>query len=96
MLRLRFQNPEGKMVSLGNETDDDIFWSETYDGKFGFCFFGHNPFIEEGSQRLEHSLGLDGGCVNGGVLNGVVISDDGSFEMVSVKSGKIYSPSLHL
>ena len=43
ILRLRYETPEGKFVSLGTETDADEFWAYNYDGRFGFCLFGHQP-----------------------------------------------------
>lgn len=46
ILRIRDVNPDdGKMVTLGEKTDEDVFWTDIYDGRYGHVYFGHHPFI---------------------------------------------------
>jgi hypothetical protein len=46
ILRIRDVNPDaGSMVKLGEKTDEDVFWTDIYDGRHGHIYFGHHPFI---------------------------------------------------
>lgn len=72
VLRLRYQTPDGKFVSLGNETEQDKFWAETYDGRFGHALFGHQPVSVPYS--FKNAIALDTGCVFGGELTALFIS----------------------
>jgi len=46
ILRVRDVTPDGEeMVKLGEKTDEDIFWADLYDGRYGHVYFGHHPFI---------------------------------------------------
>jgi hypothetical protein len=92
-LRVRFVNPEGNMVSLGQETDEDVFWTERYDGREGYVFYGHQPYINPPKPQLsEHAAGIDTGCVFGGRLTAAVVTDDPrKAEFVSVPALKMYS-----
>jgi serine/threonine protein phosphatase 1 len=74
LLRLRHVNPDGNMVSLGDERPGDRFWAEIYDGRFGHVFFGHQPWIgEEEPRKFTHATGLDLGCVFGNRLAAAVL-----------------------
>jgi len=45
ILRIRDITPDGQeMVKLGQKTDEDVFWTDLYDGRHGHVFFGHHPF----------------------------------------------------
>ena len=46
ILRIRDVNPdEESMIKLGEVTDEDVFWTSLYDGRYGHIYFGHHPFI---------------------------------------------------
>jgi len=72
--RVRYVNPEGKMVVMGAETDADRYWADVYDGRFGHAYFGHQPFHDR-SEPVEfpHATGLDLGAVYGNVLAAAVL-----------------------
>jgi diadenosine tetraphosphatase ApaH/serine/threonine PP2A family protein phosphatase len=73
-LRVRTVDAEGNMVALGSETADSRHWSASYDGREGFCFFGHDPQLEPSRPlRAPHALGLDTGCCFGGALTAAVV-----------------------
>lgn len=45
ILRIRDITPDGReMVKLGEKTDEDVFWTDLYDGRHGHVYFGHHPF----------------------------------------------------
>lgn len=73
----------GKFRSMGDESPDDPFWTEIWDGRFGHIVFGHEPFLS-GPDVREHSTGIDTGCVHGGRLTGLVVENDGSRHFISV------------
>jgi serine/threonine protein phosphatase 1 len=87
MLRVRFVNPKGWMVALGREKEDDVYWSEAYDGRFGKVFYGHQPYVL--TKRVvvkNNTYGLDLGCVYGNVLAAAILtlgSDMVAFEYAS-------------
>ena len=70
-LRVRTVSPAGEMVALGDETPECRQWSEVYDGREGFAFYGHEPFDEVREDR--HAMGLDTSCVFGGKLTAAVV-----------------------
>lgn len=77
VLRTRYVNPDGKMVSLGKETEEDVYWADVYDGRFGHVIFGHQPFPNRNAPRVyEHATGIDLGCVYGNVLCAAIIDGD--------------------
>jgi serine/threonine protein phosphatase 1 len=92
LLRVRFVNPQGWMVPLGDETDSDVYWAEVYDGRFGHVFYGHHPWMD-GPKILPHSTGIDTGCVYGGSLTAAILHK-GRVEMVSVKARSKYATGL--
>lgn len=73
----------GKFRPMGDESPDDPFWTEVFDGRFGHVIFGHEPFMD-GPDVREHSTGIDTGCVHGGSLTSLVVENDGSRRLVSV------------
>ena len=88
--KIRYLNPEGKFVSINEETAEDHYWAEVYDGSFGQIFFGHQPFIQETPEQFSHATCLDTGCVFGGWLSAVVL-ENGIREYVSVKGKEAYA-----
>ena len=75
----------GNFVGLGNEKPDDPYWADIYDGRFGHIIFGHQPFMN-GVKYFKHATGIDTGAVFGGTLTALIVSDDCSRSVVSVKS----------
>lgn len=63
---LRYESPQGNMVSLGSETPESTYWAERYDGRYGRAFFGHQPYLEV--KQFSNALALDTGAVFGGTL----------------------------
>ncbi len=83
-------------LALGEEKPGDPHWSEAYDGREGFAFFGHDPLV--GKTRLtNHACGIDTGCCFGGTLTAAVIREgwsrdkSGEIEFVSVQAKKQYA-----
>jgi serine/threonine protein phosphatase 1 len=81
----------GKFRPLGNESPDDPFWTEIWDGRFGHIVFGHEPFLT-GPDVREHSTGIDTGCVHGGHLTSLVVENDGSRHFISVPGRLLKEP----
>jgi predicted phosphodiesterase len=90
ILFTRFVSPQGTPVSLGQETDKDIYWAEQYDGWVGPILFGHQPYLEPGIKKFEHAFGLDTGCVYGNLLSAVEISNGQVVREFYVKAQKQY------
>lgn len=86
----------GSFLSLGTETDDDPFWADVYDGRFGHVFFGHSPFISETGEpkRFPHATGLDTGAVFGGHLTAAVLEEGQEVRFVSVKASNKFATGL--
>ena len=81
----------GKFRSMGDESPDDPFWTEIWDGRFGHIVFGHEPFLS-GPDVREHSTGIDTGCVHGGSLTSLVVENDGSRHFISVPGRLLVEP----
>ena len=52
---------------------EGVFWAWAYDGRFGHCYFGHQPFMQSEPARYPHATGLDLGCCAGGHLCAAVL-----------------------
>lgn len=76
ILRVRYINPNGRMVMLGQETDDDVYWADTYDGRFGHVYFGHQPFYLDSPREFNHATGIDLGAVFGNKLAAVILEKE--------------------
>lgn len=75
-LRIRHVYVEtGDMVTLGDEGKGSgtVHWSDWYDGREGFVFYGHHPTTDDLPRIKEHSMGLDTGAVFGGKLTAAVL-----------------------
>ncbi len=76
-LRVRTVSGQGAFVALGDEAADSRHWSSVYDGREGFCFFGHDPQLAPPEPlRAAHALGLDTGCCFGGRLSAAVLEEE--------------------
>jgi hypothetical protein len=64
----------GSFLKLGANEENDPFWAEIYDGRFGHTYFGHNPY-KDATEPLAfpHATGLDLGAVFGGRLAAAVL-----------------------
>jgi len=65
----------GRMVPLGQEDDDDPFWAEVYDGRFGRVVFGHQPW-RDGVHWFDHAIGIDTAAVHGHELTALVVENE--------------------
>jgi serine/threonine protein phosphatase 1 len=88
--KTRYLNPAGKFVTLGEEKEEDKFWAETYDGKFGKVVFGHQPFLQESPMIFPYAFGIDTGCVFGGWLTAMVVENE-NISFVHVKALDAYA-----
>lgn len=96
LLRVRFVDRNGRMIHLGHETDDDSYWADVYDGRFGHVVFGHQAFMDEDPARYDHATGIDLGCAYGGFLCAMVVNDTSKMDdvtFVKVRARKKYSKS---
>lgn len=85
-LRVRRIDDRGEMVALG-DTRAVEHWSSRYDGREGFCVFGHDPQLDPPEPlRRAHALGIDTGCVFGGRLTAAVVPDGTSAAAASFVS----------
>jgi hypothetical protein len=88
--KIRYLNPEGKFVSYGEEKPEDVFWADEYKGQFGHIYFGHHPFIQPNPYRFTNATAIDTGCVYGGWLSAVELSNN-QVQQKSVAARKVYS-----
>lgn len=98
-LRVRRVNAMGEMVALGQEKPHDPHWSSLYDGREGYCFFGHDPQLTPPAPlRAPHALGLDTACCFGGRLTAAIVpagAAPGEATLVSVSArGRYAEPRL--
>lgn len=95
-LRVRTVSETGHMVSLSDARPEQSHWSALYDGREGFCYFGHDPQLEPPVVlRAPHAMGLDTGCCFGGTLTAAVVTTDPAQpELVSVPAYAQYAQPL--
>ena len=73
----------------GKEEEEDPFWAESYDGRFGTVVFGHQAFGE--AKFFNHAVGIDTGCVYGNKLSAIIFENETMApSVISVNSKKIY------
>jgi hypothetical protein len=86
ILKTRFLDQAGNFVSLGQEDESSVFWSEVYDGHFGKVIFGHHPVVAAEPTVFPNAINIDTGCVFGGWLTACVIENNQiSFKNVKAK-----------
>ncbi len=89
----RFINREtGRFLALGTETENDVYWAENYDGRFGHVIFGHEPF--KNTSFYPKATGIDTSCVFGGSLTAMIISENNSVEFETVDAYDRYAEPL--
>ena len=87
--KTRYIDAAGKFVSLGQETEEMPFWADVYNGNFGKVIFGHQPFMQENPKLFPHAIGIDTGCVFGGFLNALIVTETDNF--ISVIANQTYA-----
>ena len=87
--------PAGEFVSLGKEEEGDKFWAETYDGRYGHIYFGHQPFLRKNPIQFPNATALDLGCVHGNRLAAAVLTEGETPLIVTVDAAKCYSRPLN-
>ncbi len=67
----------GKFVPLNDyDPEKHVLWAEMYDGRYGHCIFGHQPFHEaKDVVQFPHATCIDLGCVQGGHLAALVFDN---------------------
>jgi len=95
MTMTRFENLAGKMVPLGCETPEDTWWAAKYDGRFGYAVYGHQHTLAAEPVEYPHALGIDLGCVYGGYLCAVIVSDGMAVETVKISAAQQYCQPLN-
>jgi predicted phosphodiesterase len=94
---IRFVDDSGSMVVFGEETPQDDFWADIYDGRFGHVYFGHQPFTSHNSPvEFKHATGLDLGCVHGGHLCAAILKDGDNVGFHAVKADSVYCDPIHI
>jgi predicted phosphodiesterase len=90
LIRLRYIRQTGnewRRVPKGNETPDDVLWSEVWDGD-RTVLYGHTPVDEPRVDR--NTIGLDTGCVYGGSLT-AAIYERGEWRTEQVRARRAYA-----
>ena len=83
---IRKKNGEWKPVSKEKKKKDDVLWSEKWKGD-RVVVYGHTPL--RAPKFDDRALGLDTGCVYGGMLTGAVL-DSGEWRIESVNAKRKY------
>ena len=87
--------PAGAFVNLGEDTPEDPFWAEVYDGRFGHLYFGHQPFVDATEPvRFAHATGLDLGACFGGRLAAAILVEGEEPRFISVAAHAKYATTL--
>jgi diadenosine tetraphosphatase ApaH/serine/threonine PP2A family protein phosphatase len=95
LLRIRYQNTQGKLVGEDQQNDGDYFWAEKYNGRLGTVIFGHHPFMDDQPKKFNHAYGIDLGCVFGGYLCALIVENE-TIQYLVVKAQQIYKPKPNL
>lgn len=83
---IRRKNGGWQYVPKGKQKKGDALWAEQWDGD-RFVLYGHTPV--DAPKRDARALGLDTGCVYGGMLTAAVF--DGEWSTVSVPAKGKYA-----
>ena len=90
IIRMRWIRETGdgwKRVPKGEQTENDILWPTVWNGE-RLVFYGHTPL--EAARFDRNAVGIDTGCVYGGMLTAVVHSGE-TDEVVTVKAKRAYA-----
>lgn len=85
----------GHPVRLADVTDVHCHWSETYDGRFGHAYDGHQSYQSEDKPvESPHATGLDLGAVYGGYLAAITLTET-KRKIHTVKAKRVYYKSFN-
>ena len=71
IMRVRYLDSEGNFVHLdASDPARHFWWSDLYDGRYGYVVYGHQPFLRPRVDRW--SFGIDTGAVYGNRLSAIV------------------------
>lgn len=84
---IRKKNGHWTYVPKNSKRDGDVLWAEKWKGE-RFVLYGHTPVREPKRDRM--ALGLDTGCVYGGMLTAAILAN-GEWTTVSVKARRKYA-----
>ena len=84
---IRRKNGDWQPVPKEKKKRDDVLWSEKWKGD-RFVVYGHTPLREPKFDA--YALGLDTGCVYGGMLTGAVFAN-GEWTIEAVKAKRKYA-----
>ena len=84
---IRRKNGNWTYIPKGKQKKGDSLWAERWDGD-RFVLYGHTPVDVPKRDRM--ALGLDTGCVYGGMLTAAVLAG-GEWTTVSVKARRTYA-----
>lgn len=77
-------------VRLADVTEKHRHWSETYDGRFGHVYYGHQSYQSEDKPvESQHATGLDLGAVYGGYLAAITLTET-ERKIHTVKAKHVY------
>ena len=99
ILRVRFVGDNGKMVGFAegslDQPDNTTFWGEKWQGPesviYGHIVHSFNK-VRVDSFSGGACYGIDTGCVHGGRLTAMVLSDNNEPEFAWVNAKDVYSP----
>ena len=84
IMRVRFVDSDGHFVHLdSSDPFKHFWWSQLYDGRYGYIVYGHQPFRQVRVDRW--SFGIDTGAVYGNRLT-AFIWEDGHYWWEQVQS----------
>ena len=79
VMRVRYLTYKGEFVSLDDvDMAQHFWWSDLYDGRYGYIVYGHQPFLKPRVDRW--SFGIDTGGVYGNVLTAVIFKEGQPWE----------------
>jgi predicted phosphodiesterase len=84
---IRKQDGRWTAIPKDQKTSSDVLWAEQWNGD-RFVVYGHTPLREP--KRDTRALGLDTGCVYGGMLTAAVFAG-GEWTIESVKARRKYA-----
>lgn len=77
----------GKLMVSNSKADAGVGWATQWEGP-EHVYFGHDA--RRGLQELQFATGLDTGCVYGGALTGVIITNNNHRQFISISAKQPY------
>jgi diadenosine tetraphosphatase ApaH/serine/threonine PP2A family protein phosphatase len=94
-LRTRYVcSKTGRMLDLGKEGPDDLYWADVYNGRFGTVIFGHQPFPNR-PKIFPNAIGIDTGAVYGYGLTAMIVEESGSYNFIIVPTQEYQTYNKH-